>query len=234
LNREEKAALIDEIATQLGEADAVFAVDYRGISVPQAAELRAGLRESDAVFRVVKNRLTKRAAEKAGAEALTGLLDGPIALTFVKGDVASAAKTITRFGREHRILEYRGGLMEGEPLDPDRFSEIARLPALDVLHGQFAGMVASPLTGLVRGLGSMISGLAIQLKQIEEQGLVEGEAAPAEPEPEAGEPEPEAVADPAAPDAGASEPDSQLLEGEGARAEEAAGNDSTSDESEEE
>jgi large subunit ribosomal protein L10 len=191
LNREEKAALVDEIATQLGDADAVFAVDYRGISVPQAAELRAGLREADAVFRVVKNRLTRRAAEKAGAEALVGLLDGPIALTFVSGDVASAAKTITRFGREHQILEYRGGLMEGEPLDPDQFSEIARLPALDVLHGQFAGVVASPLTGLVRGLGSMISGLAIQLKQIEEQGLVGGEAGPAEAAAEAEEPEAE-------------------------------------------
>jgi large subunit ribosomal protein L10 len=231
LNREEKAALIDEIATQLGEADAVFAVDYRGISVPQAAELRAGLRESDAVFRVVKNRLTKRAAEKAGAEALTGLLDGPIALTFVKGDVASAAKTITRFGREHQILEYRGGLMEGEPLDPDRFSEIARLPALDVLHGQFAGVVASPLTGLVRGLGSMISGLAIQLKQIEEQGLVGGGAASRTDTAAAETATPELAAEPA-PDAAADAPD-EAEEAGGRGAEEATENDS-SDESEEE
>jgi large subunit ribosomal protein L10 len=231
LNREEKAALIDEIATQLGEADAVFAVDYRGISVPQAAELRAGLRESDAVFRVVKNRLTKRAAEKAGAEALTGLLDGPIALTFVKGDVASAAKTITRFGREHQILEYRGGLMEGEPLDPDRFSEIARLPALDVLHGQFAGVVASPLTGLVRGLGSMISGLAIQLKQIEEQGLVGGGAASGTDSAAAETATPELAAEPA-PDAAADAPD-EAEEAGGRGAEEATENDS-SDESEEE
>jgi large subunit ribosomal protein L10 len=204
VNREEKAALVEEIAAELSDADAVFAVDYRGISVPQAAELRAGLREADARFRVVKNRLTKRAAEKAGTDALIELLEGPIALALVKGDVASAAKTISRFGRQHDILEYRGGLMDGAPLEPDQFKEIARLPALDVLQGQFAGVVASPLTGLVRGLGSMISGLAIQLKQIEEQGLVSGS-------------EVEAKADPAVPDAGA---------------EEAAGNDS-SNESEE-
>ncbi len=232
MNRDEKAALVDEIAAQLSKADAVFAVDYRGISVPQAAELRAGLRESDAVFRVVKNRLTKRAAEKAGTEPLVELLDGPIALAFVHGDVASAAKTISRFGREHDVLSYRGGLMDGEPLEPDQFSAIARLPALDVLHGQFAGVVASPLTGLVRGLGSLISGLAIQLKQIEEQGLVSGEAPPQEEAAEepASQEEAEAEADPAAADAGASEPDDQSGEGERAEAEQAAGNDSDDNE----
>lgn len=176
MNREEKSAAIQEIAAQIEESEAIFAVDYRGISVPQAAELRGKLREADASFRIVKNRLTKIAAEKAGEERLAELLSGPTALTFVRGDTAAAAKAITSFNKEHEVLTYKGGFMDATSLDEGAFKSIARLPSRDVLNGQFAGIVASPLTGLVRGLGSMIQGLALQLGQIAEQGLVTGEA----------------------------------------------------------
>jgi large subunit ribosomal protein L10 len=174
MNREQKSATIEEIAAQIEAADAIFAVDYRGISVPQAAELRSKLREADASFRVVKNRLTKLAAEKSGEERLTELLEGPTALAFVRGDTAMAAKAISTFNKEHEVLTFKGGFMEGLTLDEDQFKSIARLPGRDVLNGQLAGVVASPLTGLVRGLGSMIQGLALQLGQIAEQGLVSG------------------------------------------------------------
>lgn len=194
LNREEKAAVVEEIAAQIEGADAIFAIDYRGISVPEAAELRSRLREADASFRVVKNRLTKLAAAKAGRDELKDLLDGPTALTFVSGDTATAAKAISTFSRQHDVLAFKGGFMEGLTLDEEKFTSIARLPALEVLHGQFAGVVASPLTGLVRGLNAMISGLAIQLQQVAEQGLVSGEApeeaAAEEPVAEQGEAEP--------------------------------------------
>ncbi len=179
MNRDEKSATIEEIAAQIEASEAIFAVDYKGISVPQAAELRAKLRESDASFRIVKNRLSKIAAGKAGEERLEELLKGPTALTFVRGDTAQAAKTISSFSKEHDVLTFKGGFMEGLSLDEDRFKAIAKLPGREVLIGQFAGVVASPLTGLVRGLGSMIQGLALQLGQIAEQGLVTGEA-PAE------------------------------------------------------
>ncbi len=201
MNREEKSATIQEIAAQIEASEAIFAVDYRGISVSQAAELRGKLRESDASFRVVKNRLTKLAAEKAGEDRLAELLQGPTALTFVRGDTAQAAKAITTFNKEHDVLIYKGGFMEATPLDETAFTSIARLPSRDVLNGQFAGVVASPLTGLVRGLGSMIQGLASQLGQIAEKGLVSGEAPAAAPEPE-----PEAAAPESEPDAGAPEP----------------------------
>ena len=180
MNREEKSATIEEVAAQIEGAEAIFAVDYRGISVPQAAELRGKLREADASFRIVKNRLTKLAAEKAGEKRLDALLEGPTALTFVRGDTAQAAKAITTFNKEHEVLVFKGGFMEGLDLDADKFTSIARLPTREVLDGQLAGVVASPLTGLVRGLGSMIQGLALQLGQIAEKGLVTGEA-PAEP-----------------------------------------------------
>jgi large subunit ribosomal protein L10 len=193
MNREEKSAAIKEIAAEIEGSEAIFAVDYRGISVPQAAELRSKLREADASFRVVKNRLTKIAADQAGEERLAELLSGPTALTFVRGDTAQAAKAITTFNKEHAVLSYRGGFMGATALDEAAFESIARLPGREVLNGQLAGVVASPLTGLVRGLGSMIQGLALQLGQIAEKGLVSGEApaaaeAPAEePRVEAGE-----------------------------------------------
>ncbi len=182
MNRDEKAAAIEEIAAQIEAAEAIFAVDYRGISVPQAAELRGKLREADASFRIVKNRLSKLAAEKVGEERLAELLQGPTALTFVRGDTAQAAKALSGFNKEHDVLTFKGGFMDGISLDEGGFEAIAKLPSRDVLNGQFAGVVASPLTGLVRGLGSMIQGLALQLGQIAEKGLVSGEA-PATPEP---------------------------------------------------
>ena len=192
MDKEQKTAVVKELAEELKDAQAIFAVDYRGISVPQAAELRSGLRDADARFRVVKNRLTLRAADEAGTETLKEYLEGPTALTFVKGDAALAAKTLFRLGNEWELLEFKGGLMDGESLDPNSFVAIARLPGREQLNAQFAGIVASPLTGLVRGLGSMIQGLALQLGQIAEQGLVSGEDAPSD----AGDGEAESPPDP--------------------------------------
>jgi len=196
MDREQKTTVVKELAEELKDAEAIFAVDYRGISVPQAAELRSGLRDADARFRVVKNRLTLRAADEAGTESLKEYLEGPTALTFVKGDAALAAKTIFRLGSEWELLGYKGGLMDGQALDPDSFVAIARLPGREQLNAQFAGVVASPLTGLVRGLGSMIQGLALQLGQIAEQGLVTGEAPEEAPADEKSEPDPEPTESP--------------------------------------
>ena len=110
----------------------------------------------------------------------------------INGDPVVVAKTITTFTREHDVLEYKGGLMDGAALDVDSFQAIARLPGLDVLHGQLVGLAASPLTGLVAGMSNLISGLGRQLAQIAEQGLVTGEA----PEPEAPVEEPTPAEEP--------------------------------------
>lgn len=209
MRRDEKTAVVEELASRFDETTAIFAVEYRGISVPQAAELRNKLRESDASFKVVKNRLAKLAAEKSGTQGLDDLLKGPIALTLIRGDAVTAAKTISTFSKEHEVLEYKGGIMDGEALSPDAFLVIARLPGVEVLHGQLVGIIASPLTGLVAGLGNLISGLGRQLAQIAEQGLVTGEApAPAAPveeptpeEPPVEEPPSEDAPEPEAEDA---------------------------------
>jgi large subunit ribosomal protein L10 len=200
MNREQKAALVEELVGQLQDAQAIFAVDYRGISVSAAADLRGRLREAETVFRVVKNSLTERATDSAGAEALKPMLQGPTALAFVNGDAALAAKALSDAARVLGTLEFKGGLLNGAPLTPEEVQRIARLPARDVLHGQLVGTIASPLSGLVRTLNALIAGLAVQLGQIAEQGLVDGEAQAADAQPEsepaAEEPEPEAEATP--------------------------------------
>src|ERR1700682_3487779 len=165
MNREQKAVAIAEIAAQIDESHAIFAVDYRGITVVQVAELRAKLREADATFKVVKNTLTERAADRAGAETLKDHLAGPTALTFVRGDVATAAKAIADYARATQLLPFKGGLMDGAALDADQIRSLSRLPSRDVLYGQLVGVVASPVTGLVRTLNALLGGLAVALGQ---------------------------------------------------------------------
>ena len=223
MNRDDKAAVIDEVADRIQNAQAIIAIDYRGLSVKQAVELRQRLGEADAHFQVVKNRLTIRSADKAGAEDLKTFLEGPTALAFVQGDAAVAAKVLATFRRQNGLLEFKGGTLDGDVLSVDQIESIARLPARDVLNAQFVGVLASPITGLVRGLASMISGLASQLQQIADQGLVTGaEPAPAE-EPAAEEaPAEDAPAEePAAEDTPAEEPTAEETPAEDTPAEEA-------------
>lgn len=200
MNREQKAAFIDDVAERVEGSTAIFAIDYRGISVPQVAELRAKLGEADASFQVVKNTLTSLALDKADGAGKTGSTDlkeflaGPTAFTYVRGDIALAAKTIANFKKEHELLEFKGGTMEGQVITAEQFLVLTKLPSRDVLNGQLVGMLAAPITGLVRTLNALIGGLAVQLGQIAEQGLVPvaGSAPAAEQPADEVEPEPEA------------------------------------------
>ena len=169
MNRDEKALAIAEIAEEIDRSDAIFALDYRGLTVAQAAELRTKLRAADASFKVVKNSLTERAADEVGAETLKALLEGPTALTFVRGDIATAAKAVADYGRATQLLPFKGGLMDGAAIDPDQIRSLSRLPSRDVLYGQLVGVVASPIGGLVRTLGGLLGGLAVALGQVREQ-----------------------------------------------------------------
>src|SRR6185437_10415408 len=221
MNRDQKSAVVEEIAGQLQEADAIFAVDYRGISVDQVAELRTKLRAADARFRVVKNSLSERAADKAGMDSLKPMLIGPTALAFVKGDAAMAAKALNDTARQLNLLDFKGGVLNGSTLSAEDVRSIARLPTREVLYAQLVGTVAAPLTGLARGLNALVGGLAIQLQAIVDMDppvLVRGEApapaaeaeapaAEAEPETPAAEPEAEAPAAEPEAEAPAAEPE---------------------------
>lgn len=243
MNRDQKAAFIDNVAERVEGANAIFAVDYRGISVPQVAELRAKLGEADASFQVVKNTLTLRAldkadgAGKAGVTDLKEFLEGPTAFTYVTGDVALAVKAIANFTKQYDLLTYKGGIMDGQVITTEQFTALTKLPSRDVLNGQLVSMIAAPITGVVRTLNALISGLAIQLGQIAEKGLVTGESEPAEPpakaeappEPEAS-PESEAEA-PAEPEAAVADKPPAEAEAEGeAPAEDAPTDDAPADE----
>jgi large subunit ribosomal protein L10 len=191
VNRDQKAAVIEEVAREIREAEAIIAVDYRGISVRQAGDLRLRLGEAGARFRVVKNTLTERAADQADSAELKRYLEGPTAFAFVRGDAAPAAKALAAFRRESRLLEFKGGLMGDQVLTADDVETIARLPGREALQGQFVGVLAAPMTGLVRGLGGLLSGLAVALGQVQERGLLDAPtgdgSAPAAAEDDAGE-----------------------------------------------
>lgn len=182
MNRDQKAVAIAEIANHIDQSEAIFAVDYRGITVAQVAELRAKLRESDATFKVVKNSLTERAADQVGADTLKEFLAGPTALTFVRGDVATAAKALADYARATQLLPFKGGLMEGSTLDVEQIRSLSRLPSREVLYGQLVGVVASPISGLVRTLNALLGGLAVALGQVhakKESGEIPAGEAPA-------------------------------------------------------
>ncbi len=175
MNRAQKAAVIDEVAGQIASAQGIFAVDYRGVTVAQIADVRERLRESDTKLRVVKNSLSELAADKAGVSELKPLLSGPTALAMVRGDVALAAKALNDAARALRgPLEFKGGVLNGSLLSADDVRAIAKLPAREILHAQLVGTVAAPLTGLVRGLNAIIAGLAIALQEIADKELVSG------------------------------------------------------------
>lgn len=202
MNREQKATAIAEIASQIDDSHAIFAVDYRGISVPQVAELRAKLRDADATFKVVKNSLTERAADQAGAETLKEYLAGPTALTFVRGDVAVAAKAVADYAKATQLLPFKGGLMDGAALDVEQIRSLSRLPSREVLYGQLVGVVASPVGGIVRSLAALIGGLASALGQVQqkkESGEIPAGEAPAAAEAPAEAEAPEAPAEAEAP-----------------------------------
>jgi large subunit ribosomal protein L10 len=197
MNRDQKAAAIAEIATHIDESEAIFAVDFRGITVAQVAELRSKLREADATFKVVKNSLTERAADQVGAESLKEYLSGPTALTFVRGDVALAAKAVADYARATQLLPFKGGLMGGQEIGVDQIRALSRLPSREVLYGQLVGIVASPISGLVRTLNALVGGLAVALGQVnqkKESGEIPAGDAPAAAEPAAEEPAAEAPA----------------------------------------
>ena len=201
MNREQKAAVVEELSEQIRSAEAIFAVDYRGISVSDAADVRGRLRDAGTRFRIVKNSLTERASDQAGVQELKAMLEGPTALAFVTGDAALAAKALSDAARAFGTLQFKGGLMNGDTLTAEQIQAIARLPSRDVLYGQLVGTVAAPVSQLVRTLNALIAGVAVQLQQIAEQGLVSGEAPSAKTEPEAdAAPEAGAEAD-AAPEA---------------------------------
>jgi large subunit ribosomal protein L10 len=192
--RKDKEQVVATLAERLRASETLILADYRGLSVSDLDDVRTKLLEHGARFSVVKNTLTKRAAEDAGLESLTALLDGPTAIAFVgDGDMAAVAKTLNDTARRTRILEIKGGILQGAPMDAAQVVELASLPPADVLQGQVLGAIVGPLNEIVGLFAAPLQNLVGLLDaRVEQLGPAEpSEAAPAEEEPTA-----EAAAEP--------------------------------------
>lgn len=205
--RQDKERIVSELAERLKSSQNLLVADYRGLSMPEIDELRSKLLETGARFSVVKNTLTRLAAEEAGVKQLLDLIDGPTAIAFIdaEGDPAAAAKILNDTARAHDVLVIRGGLLEGDTVSDVEIKRLATLPPADVVRAQFAGAVAAPLTTIVglftAPLRDLVNVLDARITQLQEQGETvpepeaEAVAETEEPKAEAPAEEPQAEAD---------------------------------------
>ena len=151
MQKTEKERVVAELTEQLRRSDSLIVADYRGLTNSELEELRAKLRPHRARLTVVKNTLTRRAAEAAGAEALLALLEGPTAIAFVEadGDPVAVAKALADTARQTKVMSLRGGVLQGSPISGDDVESLAKLPPVDVLRGQLVGVIVAPLTQLL-------------------------------------------------------------------------------------
>ena len=228
MQKSEKERVVAELTERLQGAETLIVADYRGLTVTQIAELREKLYEHGARFSVVKNSLTKRAAESAGVEPLLAMLEGPTAIAFLEsdGDPVAVAKALDDAVRTETIT-LKGGLLEGAEIGADDLKQLAKLPPTEVLHAQLVGAVAGPVTAIVglfaAPMRELVGVIDARIRQLEEQG--ESAEAPAEEPMAEAEPVEESAADEApAEEAAAEEPAAQepAAEAEPEQAEEEA------------
>ena len=186
MKKEDKERVVTELTERLKASETLLVADYRGLTMPQIDSLRTRLIESGARFSVVKNTLTRRAAEAAGAEQLLALLEGPSAIAFLEsdGDMVAAAKALADAARETRVLAIRGGIMQGRTVSAEEVESLAKLPPVDVLRGQVLGAIIAPLTalqGLVTAPLQNLYGLIdARIEQLQAAGPEQEPAAEAE------------------------------------------------------
>lgn len=182
--REEKERVVEELADRLRSSETLIVADYRGLTMSEIDGVRTELLKHGARFSVVKNSLTKRAAEEAGVPELVELLEGPTAIAFVgDGDMVAVAKSLNDTARQTKILSLRGGILQGQPMSAEQVRNLAALPPADVLQGQVLGAVVGPLNAIVAlftaPLRELVGVIDARITQLQEQGEAP-EAAPAE------------------------------------------------------
>jgi large subunit ribosomal protein L10 len=147
--KREKERVVADLVERLRASDTLIVADYRGLSMPEIDGVRTEVLKHGARFTVVKNTLTKRAAEEAGVPELIELLDGPTAIAFVgEGDMVGVAKALADTARQTKILSVRGGILQGKPMSADQVRDLASLPPADVLRGQVLGAIVAPLNAI--------------------------------------------------------------------------------------
>jgi large subunit ribosomal protein L10 len=183
VKKEDKERVVAELTERLRTTETLFIADYRGLTMPQIDDLRSKLIERGARFAVVKNTLTRRAAEAAGAETLLAMLEGPTAIAFLEsdGDPVAVAKALVDAARETRVLEVRGGVLEGRPIEAAEIESLAKLPPLDILRSQVLGAITAPLTAIVglftAPLQDLYGLIDARIEQLEAEGDTSGATA---------------------------------------------------------
>jgi large subunit ribosomal protein L10 len=198
MHKEDKERLVSELTERLKSSQTLIVADYRGLTNAEIDALRGKLLEEGARFSVVKNTLTRRAAEAAGADALLALLEGPTAIAFLEsgGDPAAVAKALADTARTTRVLAIKGGLLEGRPMSAEEVDTLAKLPPADVVRSQVLGAITAPLTTLVALFNAPLQDLVGLIDARIEQLQAEGDTSAAEAEAPAAAPEtPTAEAD---------------------------------------
>ena len=187
----DKERIVEELAAELGSAETLIVADYRGLTNKQLEALRDQLLPHGARFRIVKNTLTRRAAEQAGADALLVMLEGPTAIAFIEssGDPAAVAKALAATAKETNVLTLRGGMLEGKSLTGEEVDRLATLPPLDILRGQLVGAIVAPITQLLALVSAPLRDLHglidARIAQLEAEGQIVEPEARAEPAAEA-------------------------------------------------
>jgi large subunit ribosomal protein L10 len=176
MDKKQKERVVADLAERLRSTDTLIVADYRGLTMPQVDALRTELLTHGARFQIVKNTLTRRAAEEAGADHLLALLEGPTAIAFLdsEGDPAAVAKALRAAARETQVIEVRGGIMQGRPISADEITTLATLPSLEVLRGQVVGAIAAPLSTVVglfnAPLRDLVGVLQARIDQLQAEG----------------------------------------------------------------
>ena len=189
--KQEKERVVADLVERLRASDTLIVADYRGLTMPEIDGVRTEVLKHGARFTVVKNTLTKRAAEEAGVPELVELLDGPTAIAFVgDGDMVGVAKALSDTARQTKILTVRGGILQGKPMSADQVRDLASLPPAEVLRGQVLGAIVAPLNAIAGLINAPLQNLVGLIDaRIEQLGGEEAEAAPeAEAEAAADEP----------------------------------------------
>jgi large subunit ribosomal protein L10 len=183
--RPEKVAVVDEIRSKLAEADATVLTEYRGLTVHELADLRGSLRGTGTEYKVFKNTLARRAIEGAGYDEITTMFEGPVALAFVRGDAATAAKALRDFASVNPALVVKGGLLGERIITPADIAALADLPSREVMLTQIAGMFQAPLAKAAGLFQAFTRNFAYGVQALINERVAAGEAAPEATEPEA-------------------------------------------------
>ena len=203
--KREKERVVADLVERLRASDTLIIADYRGLTMPQIDGVRTEVLKHGARFTVVKNSLTRRAAEEAGLPELAALLDGPTAIAFVgDGDMVGVAKALNDSARQTRILSLRGGILQGTPMSADQVRDLASLPPVDVLRGQVLAAIVAPLTAIVGLINAPLQNLVGLIDaRIEQLGGTSGSGREEAPQTTSdSSPQPEAAAKEAENDGG--------------------------------